>query len=268
VKSLPVFLLLALAHLARADDPLPLRDALARPELRCTFTATARDQITLAVTNSSAKPLSIAIPAGAICSTTDNAARLVVLQSATLSIAPDASAEALLPSAALSSKATVDKQPLRLSAESEPRLDPLLKRLAGQQDVPRTTAQFAIFSLLEDMTFAQWEQFLAARRPAEATPEPHPTPAEVVQAIDVLGLLRELAPERIFALAADGELKLRALRNPWCRAKAMQLYGVTLTGDPAEAGLPNLSQLLHTKPGDNCPICRQRAEMQKGASDF
>ena len=25
---------------------------------------------------------------------------------------------------------------------------------------------------------------------------------------------------------------------------------------------PDIGQLLHTTPGDNCPICRQRAEMQ------
>jgi hypothetical protein len=66
-------------------------------------------------------------------------------------------------------------------------------------------------------------------------------------------------------LAGDSELKLRALRNPWCRAKAMQVYGLSL-GDGAVP--PDLGQLLHTKPGDNCPICRQRALMEKAGSDL
>jgi len=38
----------------------------------------------------------------------------------------------------------------------------------------------------------------------------------------------------------------------------MQLYGMTL---PDGLVAPDLQQLLHTKPGDNCPICRMRAQM-------
>jgi hypothetical protein len=82
-----------------------------------------------------------------------------------------------------------------------------------------------------------------------------------VQAIDALGLLRVLHPSRTFALATDPDLRLRALRNPWCRTKAALLYGLTLPGSDG-ATAPDLGQLLHTSPGDNCPICRQRAEMQ------
>jgi len=85
-----------------------------------------------------------------------------------------------------------------------------------------------------------------------------PAPTEIAAAIDALGVLREIAPERKFALASDDELKLRALRNPFSRAKAMQLYGMTL---PDGLVAPDLQQLLHTKPGDNCPICRMRAQM-------
>ena len=268
MKLAAPLLFLALAFTARADDPLTLRAALATRELRCEFTSSASDRITLAVVNSADHPVKIAIPAGVICFGMDGTTRLIILQSATLPIAPGASAEALLPAAALSSKQPPAQKNLRASDDTEPRLDPLLKRLAGEQNIPRTTAQFAIFCLLEDMTFADWQKFLATQRAPDSTKEPHPTPAEVAQAIDVLGLLREVAPARTFALASDGELKLRALRNPWCRAKAMQLYGLTVTDAAAEAGIPSISQLLHTKPNDNCPVCRARAEMQKGASDF
>jgi hypothetical protein len=43
----------------------------------------------------------------------------------------------------------------------------------------------------------------------------------------------------------------------------MAIYG--LDGAGGEALAPDLRQLLHTAPGDNCPICRQRALMQKPA---
>ena len=72
---------------------------------------------------------------------------------------------------------------------------------------------------------------LAAPQPDEPAGQVHPTPAEITQAIDALGVLREIVPAQTFALGSDAELKLRALRNPWCRAKAMQLYGMTIPGD-------------------------------------
>ena len=70
-------------------------------------------------------------------------------------------------------------------------------------------------------------------------------------------------PAKPPALLADEALKRLALRNPWARGKAMALYGMTvdnaLTGDPALP--PDLNQLLHTAPNDNCPICRQRQKV-------
>jgi hypothetical protein len=93
------------------------------------------------------------------------------------------------------------------------------------------------------------------------------TPAEIVQAVDALGILRTIAPARSFTLAKDPELKLRALRNPWCRAKAMQLYGLAVPElGPAQA--PDLGQLLHTKANDNCPVCRLRQGPSSGAGDL
>lgn len=243
-----------------------MREALKSRELRCELTSATPDRVTLTVANAGDAPAQIVIPAGAIVAGADGTARLIFLKGTTLTVASGDTAEAILPAALLSSKLPPPEKSLRFLDDEETRLAGLLKRLAGEKDMPRATAQFAVFCLLEDMTFAGWQKFLAAQRaPAK---QPQPTPAEVAQAIDVLGLVKETAPERTFALASDGELKVRALRNPWCRAKAMQLYGIKVTDDGSEFGLPNLSQLLHTKPGDNCPVCRSRAEMQKATSDF
>jgi hypothetical protein len=159
-----------------------------------------------------------------------------------------------LPVAALSSKNAVKQQPFAPLATTEPRLTPLLKTLADQPDAPRTTVQLAVLGVLEDLNFSQWRQFSGNAGNAQ------PTPAEITQAIDALGLLKLASPQGNFALGNDTELKLRALRNPWSRAKAVALYGLD-TGDGAVA--PDLRQLLHTQPGDNCPICRQRALMQQ-----
>lgn len=81
--------------------------------------------------------------------------------------------------------------------------------------------------------------------------EREPTPAEIAMLVDTLALARTTQPKRELALAQDGEFRRRALRNPWCRVKAMQVFGLALENAPPEIGA-----LLHTRPGDNCPICR------------
>ena len=105
------------------------------------------------------------------------------------------------------------------------------------------------------------------REPAGATPEA--ARDALIEALDAAGILHTIAPASTFRLASDPELKLRALRQPALRTKALGLFGMTIPGDAAPGQTPpDLSQLLHTKPGDNCPICRMRAQMQRPASDL
>ncbi len=246
--------LLAGAELG-AESPVPLAAALESRQLACAASGNGRDQFALTLRNPSPTALMITIPAGLIAAGRTNGQRVAVLRASTVSVPAKGAVEVALPVAALSSRNLAAPQALELTATSEPRLAPLLQALADQPDAPRATSQLAVLSILENVTFAQWREFLG-------TAEPQPTPAEVTQAIDALGLLRTVAPQRAFALASDAELKARALRNPWCRAKAMAIYGLDF-GDGAVP--PDLRQLLHTQAGDNCPICRQRALMQKPA---
>ena len=264
---IPLFLL-GTGLVVHGAEFVGLRAALVSQDLRCEFTSIPPDCVMLKVGNQGGLPVSIEIPAGVICAGADGTARMIVLHRATLAVPSGSTGEALLPAVLLSSTLPTPGKLLRILDDGEKQLDPLLKWLAERPDVPRATAQLATFCLLENMTFFAWQKYLAERRSSQSKAEAHPTPAEIAQAIDVIGLLKEVAPERAFALASDGELKLRALRNPWCRAKAMKLYGINATDDGSEFGLPDIGQLLHSKPGDNCPVCRSRAEMQKGASDF
>jgi len=256
--------LFALGAVSRGEEPatIPLTRALTRTDLKCEWSGNGRDQLSFSVSNLSATPIRIAIPAGLIAATRAGGDRLVVLRAAQFSVAARAASDVALPVAALSAKNVATAQPYQATTETEPRLADLLAFLADKPDAPKATSQLAVLTLLEDLTFSQWRQFLAPLREP-----PDPTPAEVTQAIDALGVLRTLAPAKTFALATDGELKSRALRNPWCRAKAMQLYGITL---PASDGAvpPDIRQLLHLTPGDNCPTCRQRTQMQTSPSDL
>jgi hypothetical protein len=239
-----------------AEEPLPLASAMESRQIALEATGNGRDQLTLTLRNVSPAPIQVAIPAGLIATGRETPSRVISLRAATASLPAHGVADVALPIAALSSRNVTQSQPFVLTTENEPRLAALLQALADQPDAPRATTQLAIFCLLEDITFAQWRQFLGSAA------ESQPTPAEVTQAIDALGLLRLAQPQQTFALARDADLKLRALRNPWSRAKAMLVYGLDF-GDGAVP--PDLRQLLHTSPGDNCPICRQRALMQGSA---
>jgi hypothetical protein len=255
-------LLLALgACIVRAAAPIPpaptpLAAAVEGRKIVVEASGNGREQLTVSLRNPSPEPITVAIPAGLIATGDSAASRVIVLRAATVAVPGRGAVDVSMPAAALSSKTAAAPQRYRLEGASEPRLAALLKTLADQPDAPRPTMQLAVLAIMEDIHFAEWRRFLGTSGEAQ------PTPAEVTQAIDALGLLRTAAPQQTFALGNDSELKLRALRNPWSRAKAVALYGLDSGVDPI---VPDLRQLLHTQAGDNCPTCRQRALMQKPA---
>lgn len=244
--------------------PIPFGDVADKATLRAEITGNSRDQLRISVSNTSPDAIRITIPAGLILKG-NNGDRVVLLRSAEISVAGRATADADLPTAALSSRNSAGTQPFSVTADSEPKLAALLKLLSTNNDVPRATSQLVVLALLEDISFAQWEQFVSLQGGADRK-----AAGDIVQAIDALGLLREVAPGGSFALGRDNGLKLRALRNPVTRAKAVQLYGIAMPDDPGvpPAEAPNLKQLLHTQPGDNCPVCRMREKATRGAGDF
>ena len=237
---------------AGAEPPVSVLEAVKSQQLTTTAHGNGRDQLVLTLRNPAQTALEVALPAGAVAHGTATDSRVVSLRAVSTNVPPQGAVDITLPVAALSSQNPLRAGAFILTGETEPRLAGLLSALADQPDAPRATAQLAAFCLLEDITFLRWRQFLG-------TTEAQSTPAEITLAIDALGLLRVAAPERKFALAADSDLKLRALRNPWSRAKAMVVYGLDL-GDGAVP--PDVRQLLHTSVGDNCPICRQRTLLE------
>jgi len=149
-----------------------------------------------------------------------------------------------------------------ITEERSRELDPLVEYSAAHNDLPRATAQVAALLLTGNIGYPQWVAFLRLDRSAPA--ESRPTPADVVAALDALALTRQSEPKREFALYGDSEFRLKCLRNPWSRAKAMQLFAMQA---PEGVVAPDIGQLLHTKPGDNCPICRMRTNAAERAGN-
>lgn len=251
---LAAFVLAGVFAAAPAGAETPFAAGLERAGLSCAVSAQARDALRFILKNPGATPQTVVVPAGLIVAQDGAANRRVVLRGGTAVVPPRGILELSLPAAALSIKDKASAQNFAFTADAEPRLRALLQGVADQPDVPRATAQIAVLCLLEDVTFAQTHSFIGA--PENAMP----TPAEVTRAIDALGLLRLAAPGVDFALARDPALKALALRNPWCRGKAMAIYGLDL-GDGGVA--PDLRELLHTQANDNCPVCRQRTLLQR-----
>jgi hypothetical protein len=185
--------------------------------------------------------------------------KLVSLRALDSTLPPRSSASISTPVAALSTAFRWKLGDMAEPTAVEDRaLEPLLKYLSTRNDVPRQTSQIVIFALLEDITFAGWQKYVAANAAVHSEAAPA-MQTELAGALDALAILQAIAPERKFALAGDAELKLRSLRDPALRPKALQLFGLVIPGDAPAGGLaPDLGQLLHTKVGDNCPICRLR----------
>ena len=248
---------------AGEKQPDSWEDLARRSDVHIALKTNGRDTITVEIANHSGEPFTAEIPAGLVCELADRTGKVITLRAAPITIEAGGSAETIIPAAALSLKNAATAQGCIATSDTVQKLAPLLAWLANRPDVPRSTTQIAVLSLMEDISFAQWQNFLLAAQPKPDTAA-HPTPAEVAQAVDALAILREVAPGNSSALAGDAELKLRALRNPLSRAKAMQLYGITLPSEDAAAAVaPDIGQLLHRVPGDNCPVCRARTRMQQ-----
>ncbi len=255
LKSAIVLLALCVSVFAEA---VTFSAAMEAQTVKAALSGNGRDSASVRLTNTTAQPMTVAIPAGAVF-IAENGERQVVLRALDAKLEPMGEADAVLPMAALSSKNAGTQRTLHLSPDAEPKLAPLLPLFAKQNDLPRPTAQLAIFIVMENMGWEAWTQWLDATRPKQPI-----SPAEVAQAVDALAFIQLSNPAKPPALLADETLKRLALRNPWARGKAMALYKMSvdnaLTGDP---GLPpDLNQLLHSTPNDNCPICRQRQKMQ------
>lgn len=221
-------------------------------------------QVTLQLQNGGRTAVDFRLPAGSIFQGSGGT-RLITLREATTTVPPGGGGDVAIPAASLAPSAPgPEGQTAKLTPETEPRLQGLLNYLAAKNDVPRGTSQCTVLALLDNVTYAQWQQF-----ETQSVPNAAPTDT-LLEALDAIAILRDVAPQATFALQSDPELKLRALRQPGTRAKALQLFGMTIPGDTATVGQtpPNLGALMHTKEGDNCPICRMRAQMQRSASDL
>lgn len=252
--ALPVaFFAFATASLAR-----PLSEVLADPRLDASFRLDAAGEVIFKARNTGTEAQVIAIPAPTVLATAGSA-RWFTIREAEIVLAPGERTEMRIPALRMSMQHQPAPGPLTLSAEKPACLDALIHFSKAHDDLPRPTAQLAAWMLLEDISYPQWIATLAAgSTPPDAARFTVP-PEQLSTGIDALAIAKGLFPGRAFALAQAPEFRMRVLRFAKTRPKAMALFGMT-----APEGIPEASieDLLHTKPGDNCPICRWRGKMR------
>lgn len=242
-------LLAAVLLLCAAAPGMTWREAQANPRLAISIHGDGRSELTVQLTNQSPEKVAVQIPIGLIA-TAPSGARLAAIRSVTVDLPPGQTFEGSLPAVPLSLGNGSATENYRVTTEEAPALRPLLDYSAKTNDLPRLTAQLTALLLLEDVSFIKWRDFLGHE----------PDAKEIATAVDALALAKQLAPGKSLALTEDADLRLRALRQPLVRAKAMQLFGIAA---PDGVPVPDVQQLLHTRPGDNCPICRMRAQMER-----
>ncbi len=250
-----LFVAAACGTLAAAE--VTLHTAIQSGVIAFEGTGNARDNATAKLTNRTDSAIVLGIPAGTVF-VSAKGARQVTLRSLTATIAAKDEATAIFPTAAMASSNGGSESALT-PAPPIAQLGALLAQFDKQPDLPRATAQLAVFVILEDIKWPDWVRWLPANPQPGKQP---PTPTQVAQAVDALAFVKLAVPELKPAVLADENFKRLALRNPWARGKAMVLYGITvddaITGDPSLP--PDLGKLLHTSPNDNCAICRQRGK--------
>jgi len=249
-RLLPI--LLAPLLLPFNGHAVPLLEAMAKGPLKIEIRGDGRNQLTIVARNPGDIGASLEVPAGLVADG-KGGSRVAVIRRAEMQIASGQTAEIVVPVVPLSLKNGAAVEVFVPVTERIGALQPFLDLSAKENDLPRATAQLAALLLLDQVDVMHWQEFLRK----EESKDPRPTPADIAAAVDAIAIVRKLAPERKIAMADDPEFRLRALRNPWSRAKAMQLFGMN---PPEGVPIPDVNQLLHTRPGDNCPICRLRSQ--------
>src|SRR5205823_362505 len=140
-----------------------------------------RDSATLKLRNTTAEPLAIVLATGSVLDA-KTGEQQVTLRTFESALEAGGSVGVVLPTAALATKNAKADRALTLGVGTEARLAPLVKLFENQNDLPRATAQLAVFIITEDIPWPAWRAWSAAAGGKTATDAP--TPAVVAQAVD------------------------------------------------------------------------------------
>jgi hypothetical protein len=238
--SLPQVALVALTAVAsaQADSSKPavpskdesngtdLHKAIERDQLAAEFHGNGRDALRAVLTNKTAAPLTVRVPAGQMFEAGSNV--VLVLRSGVVELKPNNPVEVTIQTAATRSANKLVEQPYTLSYGTLPRLDALLAYAQEHAELSIPTLQTAVLVLTENLPLSAVSKFTAA---GGDLPSRFDTSAFRVETNDIIHALLALRAvgvrESDIAMNVDPQLKVEAMIEPLTRPAAMRYFGIS-----------------------------------------
>lgn len=221
-----------------------LHTAMERGQLAAEFQGNGREIMQAILTNKTAGPLTIRVPAGQMFESGSNV--VIVLRSGEVELRPNKPVAVSIQTAATRSANRLVERPYTLSYGALPRLSALLAYAQEHGDLSTPALQTAVLALTENLPLSAVSKFSAA---GADLPTHFDTTAFRVETVDIMRALITLRDigvrENEVAMTIDPQLKIEAMVEPATRPVAMRYFGITpateweywkgelLSGDPA-----------------------------------
>jgi hypothetical protein len=218
---------------AKAGQPVPgqprnqdLHVALEHGQLAADFRGNGRDTLRAVLTNLTAAPLTVRVPAGQMFESGSNV--VVVLRSGEVELRPAKPVEVAIPTAATRSANQVADRAYTLSYGTLPRIEALLAYAQEHAEISTPALQTAVLALTENLPLSAISKFNAAGGDLPTRFDTNAFRADTNDIIRALLTLRAIGVrESDVAMNVDPQLKIEAMIEPLTRPVAMRYYGIT-----------------------------------------
>ncbi len=235
---------------AAAPEELPpaeaveLMAAIESGALKIECKGNGREWLRLTLTNKSAAPLAVKIPAGQMFESELNA--VVVVRPEGSEVKPGGIAQLSLQTAATRSLNKVSEAPYRPTYNTAPKIELFLVHAHDRPELSQSAIQTAILALTENLPVSAVAKFTPAGGWLPSRFNTDPFRVEIAHIIQALGALREMGvKDRDVAMTFDPQLEIEAMIEPLSRAAAMRYYGIA----PEAEWEYWRAHLLHGDPG-------------------
>ena len=205
---------------------MDLHTAIEHEQLVAEFRGNGRDTIRAILTNRTATPLTVRVPAGQMFESGSNV--VIVLRTGEVELKPAKPVEVTIQTAATRSANKVADRGYTLSYGTLPRLDALLAYAQEHAEVSTPALQTAVLALNENLPLSAVSKFSAAGGDLPTHFDTSAFRAETNDIIHALLTLRAIGVrDADVAMNIDPQLKIESMIEPLTRPAAMRYYGIT-----------------------------------------
>ncbi|MEI9893956.1 MAG: hypothetical protein WDN28_08715 [Chthoniobacter sp.] len=242
---------------------MDLHTAIEHQQLTAEFRGNGRDTVRAILTNRTAAPLTVRVPAGQMFESGSNV--VIVLRSGEVELRPAKPVEVTIQTAATRSANKFADRGYTLSYGTLPRLDALLAYAQEHAEVSTPALQTAVLALTENLPLSAVSKFSAAGGDLPTHFDTNAFRAETNDIIHALLTLRAIGVrESDVAMNIDPQLKIEAMIEPLTRPAAMRYYGITPSTEWGPTGRPSCSPA--TRAPATTPSTASRASTRRSPS--